>query len=346
MNHFRKIFWGLLLLDLTLCDVRCAALAYLLLALGAAGLVPASRRFRTAAVLGWAGLIWCLVSVWLLDLAVVGQPRIDDDSILYTNVRTLIDCGLIWVLLGGIAQYTDDRGRRDFARRAGQLRIAYLVIAFAGLLPDSIIARGAPPGFSTATGSFALVCFVAWLVWLVVALRLIYRVPREVRYEPAADEADRPWQFSLRTLLLMPVALWLLLMAFFPKLMTGDFCDVRIDELSGRADGHVNFGYTTRTSSGTRVRELSLPDVGTDLNHHVTRSPPWPTRGGLDGRFTLNPDRKPVTAEELRDRFLVEQGGTYRVAPGKPLYFYDFKDANGARNCRYLVVEPGSRLGF
>ena len=52
---------------------------------------------------------------------------------------------------------------------------------------------------------------LAWLVWLVMILRLIARVRGEiaVQDEPAPGETDRPWQYSLRTLLLMPLVVWL-----------------------------------------------------------------------------------------------------------------------------------------
>jgi hypothetical protein len=32
--------------------------------------------------------------------------------------------------------------------------------------------------------------------------------------------------------------------------------------------------------------------------------------------------------------------------PGKPLYFYDFKDRKGERRCSYIEVVPGNRLGL
>ena len=116
MAHFRKLLWGLLLLDLTLCSLHCAALA-ISSALGAGGRAV-SPQFRRAAVLSWAGLIWCLVSAWLPDLAVIGNPMVRDDSFLYWIVRMPIDCLLIWVLAGGIAEYTVAHGRPELARRA------------------------------------------------------------------------------------------------------------------------------------------------------------------------------------------------------------------------------------
>jgi hypothetical protein len=53
-----------------------------------------------------------------------------------------------------------------------------------------------------------------------------------------------------------------------------------------------------------------------------------------------------LTRQEIRDRLLVEQGKTYRVTPEKPLYFYDFKSADGTRYCGCVKVTRGDRLGL
>ncbi len=348
MAHFRKLFWGLLLLDLTLCNLHCAFLGYFLLALGAAGLAPVSRQFRRAAVLSWAGLIWCLISVWLPDLVRIGGPQVGEDTLVHPSVRLLIDCLLIWWLAGGIAEYTVARGRPELARRAAHLRIAYLVLSL-GTALCLFSGRVAPNQYVTFNDPFGWVLFwlLAWLVWLVMILRLVAQVRREVAVqdEPAAGETDRPWQYSLRTLLLMPLVVWLLMMACFPKLMTGDFCNVRIEKLSVDKDGQMKVNLITRTSSGTETRKRFLPNGG-GSEGSGRNFPAWPYDGGSGFGFTLNPDRTPMTAQQMRARLLVEQGKTYRVVPGKPLYFYDFRDKEGIRNCGYLEVEPGSRLGF
>ena len=138
-------------------------------------------------------------------------------------------------------------------------------------------------------------------------------------------DADRPWQYSLRTLLLMPLVLWLLMMACFPKLMTGDFCNVRIEKLSVHEDG----------AGGTELLNADLQRDGrhaTDSCRAVAAAavmglvfrcmaPRWQWQHGAFARL----ERSPMTAQKVRNRLLVEQGKTYRVVPGKPLYFYDFK---------------------
>ena len=80
MTHFRKLFWGLLLLDLTLCNLRCAALGYFLLALGAAGLAPVSPQLPPGGPVELGRVDLGPLSVWLRDLVVIGGPMIGDDA--------------------------------------------------------------------------------------------------------------------------------------------------------------------------------------------------------------------------------------------------------------------------
>ena len=53
-----------------------------------------------------------------------------------------------------------------------------------------------------------------------------------------------------------------------------------------------------------------------------------------------------MTTQEIRDCLLVEQGKTYRVTPGKPLYIYDFKSKDGTRYYGFAKVTAGNRLGL
>ena len=123
--------------------------------------------------------------------------------------------------------------------------------------------------------------------------------------------------------------------------MTGDFCNVRIYELVIHENGQAEMSVVTRTSSGTTTRSRFLPGGGGGESSGGG-FPLRPRRGFDMFYFTLNPDRAPMTAQKMRDRLLVEQGKTYRVVPGKPLYFYDFTDEAGIRNCGYLEVEPAT----
>jgi hypothetical protein len=159
------------------------------------------------------------------------------------------------------------------------------------------------------------------------------------------EDAGRPWQFSLKTLLLMPLVLWLLLLACFPKLVTGDFCNIRIEKFSVQKDGQVELTHSTRTPSGTHDKYEYSPGSG-DSSGYGTGFPALPRCGSSTICFPLNPDRTPMTAKEIRDRLLVEQGKTYRVTADKPLYFYDFKNKDGTRYYGCAKVKEGNRLGW
>ena len=67
-------------------------------------------------MLSWAALSWELVSVWLFDLLKIGDP-ITGDANLYPLVCRLVDCLLIWALLGGIGEYAAHRGRPEITVR-------------------------------------------------------------------------------------------------------------------------------------------------------------------------------------------------------------------------------------
>ena len=251
MNHFRKIFWGLLVANAMAPPAGETAyfrgLGYLLLALGAGGLAPLWRQMRWAAALSWVALGWSLASVWLGDLLATAGPVVGDDPVVFTG-RTLIQCALTWALLGGIAEYAAGHGRLDLARRASHCRAPYVVLALVAIWLQ--FADGQPHGDQRP--AWWAVFSVPWVIWLLVVLDLVHRVRREVASgdEEFRVRANRPWQYSLRTLLLAPVALWFLMLAFFPKLVTGDFCNVRIDRFSvedrgqGRYDIHLS--YSTR----------------------------------------------------------------------------------------------------
>jgi hypothetical protein len=347
------IFWGLLLVSLSVAQNEpglLAGLGYVLLARGAGGLAPLSRWFGRAAALSWAALAWMLATPWLFDVVMTRHPIIGEDQTLYLAVRALIDVFLVWTLFGGIGEYAACHNCPDLSARAWRRGVAYAVFPLGVLLVRS--ADPLPAIFVVP----AIIFVLAWALWIVMALFLVHRVRTRlaVRDEATRKDARRPWQFSLRTLLLAPVVLWLLLLACFPKLLTGDFCNVRIDKLSVSEGGQVEIVCSTRTSSGTTEVSEFLPSGGSSISDSGCFAP-WPCRGGFpawpchggfghDSRFYS--DGAPLTTGEIRARLLVQQGKTYRVVPGKPLYFYDFKDRKGERHCSYIKVVPHNRLGL
>jgi len=144
MAYFRRIFWGLLLAGIPATMdglVYIHAPGYFLLALGTGGLVDVSRRFGWAKVLSWVGIVWLLVSVWLFDLLMIGDP-VTRDSIVNLAPETVIDCLLAWTLFGGIGDYTRGQHRPDIATYAYWLRVVLVVLlvaaVFVKMVPGAI----------------------------------------------------------------------------------------------------------------------------------------------------------------------------------------------------------------
>lgn len=299
-------------------------------------------------MLSWTGLIWLLVSVWLFDLFLIGDPVTDNGGVLYFSVPTIIDCLLVWSLLSGICDYVTHHGSYALRARALHLRAANVILSI-GTMPLQFVFPGVFGGYFTPNpiNPICGTVGIVWIVWLVMVLNLVYRVGHEIVAgdDMPREDSGRPWQYSLRILLLTPVVLWLIILACFPKLMTGDFCYVRIDRLTVHENGYVDIACSTRTSSGTFEEQRSLPNNGGGEGSHGG-FPAWPGRGSFTSSLNLCSDGHPLNVKEIRDRLLIEQGKSYRVVPGKPLFFYDFKAKDGTRYCDYIEVTPVNRLGL
>ena len=147
--------------------------------------VPGPSRGRARSLLApiracvgaesWAGLSWILVSVWLLDLLGIGDPMAGQNSVLYPAIGTLIDSLLVWALFGGIGEYVTGRGPAEIALRASRLRVSFAVLATLALL-----SRIALPESSGLHDVAILIGLIAWIVWLVLSLRLVHRVRTEI----------------------------------------------------------------------------------------------------------------------------------------------------------------------
>ena len=97
---------------------------------------------------------------------------------------------------------------------APRYRIAYIPLTLFGWGLDVLRSPAEGPLFVPT-----LIYVGLGIVWLVRVLQLVLRI----RAELAADDltlraaAAGPWQFSMKALLVLPVALWLLLAACFPS---------------------------------------------------------------------------------------------------------------------------------
>ncbi|HIK14176.1 MAG TPA: hypothetical protein IGS53_02570 [Leptolyngbyaceae cyanobacterium M33_DOE_097] len=167
-TQFSQIFWGLLLVILDISingfDLLVDGVGYLIAAAGCFGLSSLSSRF-----VGAGTLCLVLAALWLIGFVVPGD--IATAQGLVTNV---VDCAMMWQLLGGIRKFALSRQREDLAKQAGDRRVAYVVItAIISLILFAM--RGSPNAVL-----LAVILAVAMLILLVMILHLIHRVKVEL----------------------------------------------------------------------------------------------------------------------------------------------------------------------
>jgi hypothetical protein len=176
---FSYVFWGLLFVILNISinrfDLLPDGLGYVFVAIGCGGLVSLSPQFATARLLSWV-----LAVLWLVGF--IEAPR--DVAVIFGVVVTLINCVMVWMLLGGIMDVATHRNRPDLASRAANRRLAYavlqLVIQLLGFAAHDL---------RDIAGSLAAVAVVATLVILVMILHLVYRVRSELAVPYPAQDA-------------------------------------------------------------------------------------------------------------------------------------------------------------
>jgi hypothetical protein len=160
-----QIFWGLLLVILNIriyrFDVLPDFIGYILVAVGAGGLVAVSGRFITARYLSWM-----LMPVSLLSLV----PDHELGLLPYL-VQATLNIGMIWSLLGGIADLAVSCGRLDLAGHAAKRRTLYA--SFMGFSVLLILQARAD---RSEAGLAAVLIVIAMLVITVLVLQLIWKV--------------------------------------------------------------------------------------------------------------------------------------------------------------------------
>lgn len=167
-THFSQIFWGLLLVILDFSingfDLLLDGVGYLIVAAGCHGLASVSLGFVTA-----RALCFVLVVLWLIGFAVRG-----DFAWAYGLAATLVNCAMIWQLLGGIGEFALARQRPDLAERAHNRRVAYVAI-MVGTSLLTLAMQG-----SAGAVPLVILILVAMLVVLVMILHLVHRVKVEL----------------------------------------------------------------------------------------------------------------------------------------------------------------------
>ena len=166
--HFSHLFWGLLLVILDFSingfDLLVDGVGYLIVAAGCRGLSPLSTKFATA-----RSLCFSLAVLWLLGFAVHG-----DLAVAYGLITMVVNCAMIWQLLGGVAEFSMSRQRQDLAARAGNRRVAYVSMTVAASL-FAFAMQG-----SRNAGPLAIILVIGMLVLNVMILHLLHRVRVEL----------------------------------------------------------------------------------------------------------------------------------------------------------------------
>lgn len=166
-THFSRVFWGLLLviLDFSIngLDLLADGVGYLVVASGCGGLSVFSPQFLTARTLSFV-----LAILWLCGFVVSGNV-----AVMYGLVTTVVNCAMVWHLLGGVADFAMARQRSDLADRARNRRIAYVAI----MVATSVLALMVQG--SGDAGPLVIVLVVSMLV-LMMILHLIHRVRVEL----------------------------------------------------------------------------------------------------------------------------------------------------------------------
>lgn len=166
--HFSQLFWGLLLVILDFSingfDLLADGVGYLIVAAGCRGLSPLSTKFPDART-----LCFVLAALWLLGFAVNG-----DLAIPYGLVTMVVNCAMIWQLLGGIGEFAMSRHRQDLADRASNRRVAYVAI-MVGTSLLAFVMLG-----SRNAGPIAIILVIGMLFLVAMILHLIHRVKVEL----------------------------------------------------------------------------------------------------------------------------------------------------------------------
>ncbi len=167
-THFSQLFWGLLLVILDFSingfDLLVDGLGYLIVAAGCGGLASLSRRFAVARV-----LCFVLAAMWLLGFAIPGEI-----GAFFGIGTTIVNCAMIWQLLGGISEFAMAQQRPDLSIRACNRRLAYVIIMAATTF------LGYTMSGSGNTSELAIALIVSMLVLIVMILHLIHRVRVEL----------------------------------------------------------------------------------------------------------------------------------------------------------------------
>lgn len=172
-----QVFWGLVIVAIDFhlgrFDVLPDFAGYVLVSLGAAGLVGWSKHFQSARLLSWI-LVPASASVMVFQGGLLKLSWI---------LNVALDGALMWFILGGVMAFANSRSRPEWASRASICRRAYLGLLGAGLLVGWIA-----PVVPTVAKVLGSVTFVATLCLMAVILHLLHQVKGEAIGSTQPDE--------------------------------------------------------------------------------------------------------------------------------------------------------------
>ena len=168
-KRFGQIFWGLALVILDFrinfnrfhFDVLPEFLGYILIAVGCMGLASVARGFSVAGKLSWLLAVSDLIA-WVL-MGRTGR--------LLEFFDLVVNCGMIWFLMGGIMELATSRQRPDLCRGAAWRRIAAIVLSCVGVL-ILIVALA----FPAMAGVMVIALAVCRLLLFLLIMLLIWQV--------------------------------------------------------------------------------------------------------------------------------------------------------------------------
>jgi len=128
----------------------------------------------------------------------------------------------------------------------------------------------------------------------------------------------------------------------FPKVITGNYAEVTITQITPEPNGHIKLGLSMVSSAGT-TKVTEFYDGAKYLGGgRGSGSGPFgrPSTETEIDEFGLNPENIP-SADKLEDspwltRLLVHVGETRRLRIGEKLYFYDFTTADTVRHYGFI----------
>ena len=119
------IFWGLFLviLDLNInqFDLLPDFIGYILVAVGAGGLINSSKQFSISRI-----CCWILAVLSIIDIIIKGQILI-----ILGLIGLVINCVMMWFLLGGFSDIATRYNRPDLSSKALTRRIVYIALSCA-----------------------------------------------------------------------------------------------------------------------------------------------------------------------------------------------------------------------